>query len=163
MIKLLTEQENFALVASDAFVIMRLPYAKSDAGGAVALGLSGFTETLGGDIMNLDEAIRVMTQEIVAVLGGTTLSMYLYGSACLGDFRLGWSDIDILVLTDKEMTEQQAEKLLLLRQILVERYEGNSLFRSFEGAILPVEVFLQEKPWAFGVLGDQRTTIDRRI
>lgn len=95
--------------------------------------------------MTLEEAIEIMTLEIVAVLDDAASSIYLFGSVALGDFRLGWSDVDILVLTNKEMTEQQAERLLVLRQVLVERYGGNALFRSFEGAILYAEAFLQEK------------------
>ena len=94
--------------------------------------------------MTLIEAITIMVDEIGAVLDEAP-TVYLFGSVALGDFRLGWSDIDILVLTKKEMTEQQAERLLLLRQVLVERYEGTALFRSFEGAILLAEAFLQKK------------------
>jgi len=94
--------------------------------------------------MTLNEAIDIVMEEIVGVLGEVP-SVYLFGSVVLGDFHLGWSDIDILVLTQKEITEQQADKLLLLRQVLVERYEGNEYFRSFEGAILYAEAFLQGK------------------
>ena len=34
----------------------------------------------------------------------------------LDDFRPGWSDIDLITLTDRIISEAQAEKLLMLRQ-----------------------------------------------
>lgn len=46
---------------------------------------------------------------------GCTPSVYLYGSSVLNDFRLGWSDIDILILTGKQMSEEQAQRLVGLR------------------------------------------------
>jgi predicted nucleotidyltransferase len=95
--------------------------------------------------MTINVAIEIMTSEIVRVVDEAAPSVYLYGSVATGDFRLGWSDIDILVLLQKEVTEQQAERLLLLRQFLVERYGGDAIFRSFEGAILASEAFLQGK------------------
>lgn len=95
--------------------------------------------------MTLSEAIEIISSEIASVLNDTLSSMYLYGSAAVGDFRLGWSDIDILVLTNKEMTEQQAERLLLLRQFLAEKYEDCTFFRAFEGAIVAEDVFFLGK------------------
>ena len=59
-------------------------------------------------------AINTMVREIRSILHGNESSIYLYGSSVLNDFRLGWSDIDILVLTDKQITEEQAQKLVSL-------------------------------------------------
>ena len=66
--------------------------------------------------MNLDEAIQFMTNEIVLILSCNKPTIYLYGSVVLDDFKLGWSDIDILVLTESEITEEQASKLVNLRK-----------------------------------------------
>ena len=52
--------------------------------------------------MILNEAIQIMTNEIVTVLADNKPTIYLFGSVALDDFQLGWSDIDILVLTDCE-------------------------------------------------------------
>lgn len=75
--------------------------------------------------MTLDEALKTMADEIVSVLSNNKPSIYLYGSVVLDDFKLGWSDIDILVLTEAEITEEQASKLVNLRQDMLEQYPGN--------------------------------------
>jgi RimJ/RimL family protein N-acetyltransferase/predicted nucleotidyltransferase len=91
---------------------------------------------------SLQSAIHTMTAEITAVLADLTPTIYLYGSVTLGDFRLGWSDIDILVLTNGEITQEQADKLVGLRQMLLEREPGNAYYRSFEGGMLDLTAFL---------------------
>ena len=91
--------------------------------------------------MTLKEAIQIMADEIVTILADNKTTIYLYGSVALDDFKLGWSDIDILVLTEYEITEQQSEELVGLRQSLLERYPGNMYFRLFEGGMLSAEAF----------------------
>ena len=95
--------------------------------------------------MTLNEAIKMMTSEIIAILADSKPTVYLYGSVVLDDFQLGWSDIDILVLTGREITEQQANVLVGLRQALSERYLANPYFRLFEGGMLSADAFLQGK------------------
>lgn len=92
--------------------------------------------------MTLNKAIQTMTNEIVTVLADNKPTIYLFGSVALDDFQLGWSDIDILVLTDREITEQKAETLVGLRQSLLEHYPGNPYFRLFEGGMLSTDAFL---------------------
>jgi len=60
----------------------------------------------------------------------------------LDDFHLGWSDIDILVLTEKEITERQADVLIGLRQDMTGRYPGNPYFLLFEGGMISTKAFL---------------------
>ena len=95
--------------------------------------------------MALNEAIQIMTNEIVTVLANNKPTIYLFGSVALDDFQLGWSDIDILVLTNCKITEQQAETLVGFRQALLERYLGNLYFRLFEGGMLSANAFLRDK------------------
>ena len=95
--------------------------------------------------MNLNESIKIMTNEIISILADNRPIIYLFGSVALDDFQLGWSDIDILVLTQKEITEQQVETLVGLRQVLLEHYPGNPYFRLFEGGMLSANAFLQNK------------------
>ena len=90
-------------------------------------------------------AINKMVQEISSILQGNEPSIYLYGSSVLNDFRLGWSDIDILVLADKQITEEQAKKLVDLRQALLEKEPSNPYYRSFEGGMLTLDAFLTQK------------------
>ena len=60
----------------------------------------------------LQIAIQQMKNKIAEILAPCMPSIYLHGSAATGDFRLGWSDIDILVLTESKITEEQ-EKMLV--------------------------------------------------
>lgn len=90
-------------------------------------------------------AINKMVREISSILQGNEPSIYLYGSSVLNDFRLGWSDIDILVLTDKQITEEQAKKLVGLRQVMLEKELGSLYYRSFEGGMLTLDAFLTGK------------------
>lgn len=87
-------------------------------------------------------AINKMVREISSILQGNEPSIYLYGSSVLNDFRLGWSDIDILVLTYKQITEEQAKKLVGLRQAMLKKGPGNLYYRSFEGGMLTLDAFL---------------------
>jgi len=68
------------------------------------------------------DSITRMTKEIVSILNGDVHSIWLYGSIVQDDFRLGWSDIDILVLTGKQITDNQAQELVQLRQFLAADY-----------------------------------------
>ena len=65
--------------------------------------------------MILNEAIQIMTDEIVSILADNTPTISLFGSVVLDDFKLGWSDIDIIVLTERKITEQQADTLAVGR------------------------------------------------
>lgn len=83
-----------------------------------------------------------MTLEITKLLADNRPSVYLYGSSCPDDFRPGWSDIDILVLTENAITEEQAGALLHLRQKLLSKEHGNPYYRSFEGGMLTLSALL---------------------
>jgi predicted nucleotidyltransferase len=91
---------------------------------------------------SLQSTIHNMTNAITAILTDLTPTIYLYGSVTFGDFRLGWSDIDILVLTNGEITQEQADKLVGLRQTLLEREPDNAYYHSFEGGMLDLTAFL---------------------
>ncbi len=88
------------------------------------------------------DAITKMTDVLVSVLDGDVHSVWLYGSVVQGDFRLGWSDIDILVLTEKQITDSQARALVELRQALSSDAPGNPYFRAFEGVVANREEYL---------------------
>ena len=72
--------------------------------------------------MKLNAAIKNMTTKIADVLSLNDPSVYIYGSYALDDFQYGWSDIDILVLTQKSISEQQANELVCLRQSPIIRF-----------------------------------------
>ncbi len=105
-------------------------------------------------------AIHKMVGRISGILQGCTPSVYLYGSSVLNDFRLGWSDIDILVLTGKQMSEEQAQRLVGLRGEMLEEEPGNLYYRSFEGGMLTLDAFLsgkKERIVYWGTSGEQIT------
>lgn len=89
----------------------------------------------------LSDAIERMTRRIAAILEDVAPSIYLYGSAVMDDFQMGWSDVDILVLTKRRIAQGQAERLLTLRQTMLAERPENRLFRAFEGSMLSLEAF----------------------
>ena len=95
---------------------------------------------------NRRRAMDKMAREIGGILEDRGPSIYLYGSSVLEDFRLGWSDIDILVLTERRIEEDQAGKLVGLRQAMLEREPGDPYYRSFEGGMLTLDAFLSGAP-----------------
>ena len=94
----------------------------------------------------MKKSIEIMKSHILNILCNNNPTIYLYGSIVLNDFKLGWSDIDILCLTSTRISELQANQLLNLRQTLLNKYEDNLYFRSFEGAFLTLDTFLNHNP-----------------
>ena len=84
---------------------------------------------------SLNRSINQMADQIAGILDGSIHSIWLYGSVVLDDFRLGWSDIDLLVLSNGRITGRQAQKLVGLRQAMAEAEPSNPYYRSFEGII----------------------------
>ena len=87
-------------------------------------------------------AINTMAVSIYNILESVHPSIYLYGSVTAEDFRPGWSDIDLLVLTQEPITETQADLLLTLRQQLAQRDPDTPYYRAFEGGMLDLGSFL---------------------
>lgn len=90
----------------------------------------------------MENSIHIMIQRISSILADNEPTIYLYGSVVLDDFRLGWSDIDIICLTEKPLTQGQAEELVMLRQSLLSEYPGDKYFRLFEGIITTWDVLI---------------------
>lgn len=89
----------------------------------------------------MEDAIRRMIEEIDAALDHGLHSLWLYGSAVLDDFRLGWSDIDFIAFAAEPITEDQAQKLLTLRQDLSARCPETPYYRCFEGVVVSLSEF----------------------
>jgi len=90
----------------------------------------------------MEQSIRIMTSRIERILHDNKPSIFLYGSVVSGDFKFGWSDIDILCLTENVIHPQQADELIDLRQSLQSENPENPYFGLFEGGLLTLEAFL---------------------
>lgn len=93
----------------------------------------------------MNRSIDVMVKSISAILGDNIVCIYLYGSVVMDDFKLGWSDIDILCLTKEAISDYEAEQLVDLRQNLLKVEEANPFYRSFEGAIVSIDEFKKKQ------------------
>lgn len=82
------------------------------------------------------QAAERMAGAIAARLPGNPPSVYLIGSAALGDYQPGWSDIDLLALTPDPLAPEAADALVGLRQAL--QAGGDPMARSVEGGVLPL-------------------------
>ena len=87
-------------------------------------------------------AINTMAMSIARILADAQPSIYLYGSVTAEDFRPGWSDVDLLVLTQEPITEAQSAALVNLRQTLAARDPDTPHYRLFEGGMLDLGSFL---------------------
>jgi predicted nucleotidyltransferase len=92
----------------------------------------------------MNTTINILTSRLVHILSANNPSVYLYGSIVLKDFKPGWSDIDIICLTDTEIGVLQANQLVNLRQELTEETNTED-FRYFEGNILSTNTFIYNK------------------
>ena len=87
-------------------------------------------------------AINTMAVMLRRILAPCDPSIYLYGSVTTEDYRHGWSDIDLLVLTQSPITGDQADLLVDLRQALADRDPDTPHYRLFEGGMLDLGSFL---------------------
>ena len=92
----------------------------------------------------MNEALSEMIRSIVSVMEGKVYGIWLYGSTVMDDFRPGWSDIDFVALTDSEISDKQAEELLMLRRKLQERHPDNPCYRAMEGIIANREEYCRQ-------------------
>ena len=92
----------------------------------------------------INNRISKFTDSLHSVLGEKLLSVYLYGSVTLRDYKDGWSDIDLICFSREPLMPAEADILLSLRQSLVGS-EKSPLFRKIEGAVVYVDEFLNNK------------------
>ncbi len=92
-------------------------------------------------MLDPDRSIERMADRLSVILDQKLHSIWLYGSIVLDDFRPGWSDIDLMVLTGGPITEEQARQLVGLRQAMLESEPDNPYYRSFEGVIADINEY----------------------
>lgn len=91
--------------------------------------------------MDINDSIRILMRKINSVLDSGVHSAWLYGSVALDDFRLGWSDIDVIVFAEGKITHDEAKELVSLRQKLSAQYPSEPYFGLFEGVIVSLSEF----------------------
>ncbi len=87
-------------------------------------------------------SINTMAVSVGRILAEEKPSIYLYGSVTAEDYCPGWSDIDLLVLTETPIPREKAEALVHLRQALCQRDPDTPQYRLFEGGMLDLGSFL---------------------
>ena len=93
----------------------------------------------------MTESVSKLISEIYDITDGNLHSFWLYGSVVMDDFRLGWSDIDFIALTNTQITENQAQKLVYLRQAMSQKEPENPYYRLFEGIITEVTEYRKNR------------------
>ena len=104
-----------------------------------------------------EQAVQTMADRIQRELADEGPSVLLYGSVTLGDFRPGWSDIDLLVLCERPIPPETASRLVGLRGRMAEE-TGDAVYRLFEGGMLSREGFLagqREQAVYWGTSGER--------
>ncbi len=109
----------------------------------------------------MEKSIKIMVDSIEKILSNNSPSIYLYGSVVLEDFRIGWSDIDILCITQTDITIEQTNGLLTLRQELQKLDKSNPYYSIFEGAILSKDSILNDRPSQIIYWGTGKEAIEK--
>jgi predicted nucleotidyltransferase len=84
---------------------------------------------------DVNELLRQLLSSVQAILKHRFAGMYLYGSLALGDFALDKSDIDFVVVTDDDLSD---ESFLALKEMHARIATGESKWaRELEGSYIP--------------------------
>lgn len=96
----------------------------------------------------------VIINKIRELLSGLSPTIYLHGSLAGSDFKPGWSDVDLLCVTEKTIPEDIAQTLVHLRNSMRMDYSEGENFRIYEGVFLSKEGFLYGKRDCVVLWGD---------
>ncbi len=81
--------------------------------------------------------LQTLLDKVRAVLDDYFIGLYLYGSLAGGDFETGRSDIDFLVVTSRELTDNLISELKNMHAQLYEK--GPEWAKKMSGAYIPVD------------------------
>jgi hypothetical protein len=88
--------------------------------------------------------VQVLLDNVRAVLGDYFIGMYLYGSLAIGDFDPGRSDIDFLVVTNRDLPDNMISNLKVMHSRLFE--SGQEWATKLEGAYIPINAIRSYNP-----------------
>lgn len=87
----------------------------------------------------IDRAMREFKTDLAKILRRNLLSVILFGSAVLGDFRPGRGDLDFMVVTSDELGKEDCERLFDLHDSLRSGAQGQ-LAAQLEGTYYPLAI-----------------------
>lgn len=117
--------------------------------------------------------LSLLLREVRGVLGADFVGMYLYGSLSLGDFDPASSDIDFLIVTERELPAQSVTDLAAMHARVAA--SGLEWADKLEGSYIPRAALRRYDPannrhptigvdWAFGIgAHDRGWVIERQI
>jgi len=89
-------------------------------------------------------AVQLLLQKSREILGKNLLAMYLHGSLATGDFNQKKSDIDFIIVLDKEISDETTQKL---QDMLGELSQYNpKWFKKLEGSYVPKDWLKRDEP-----------------
>jgi hypothetical protein len=92
----------------------------------------------------VNEAVRYFLEKVQTVLGRFFYGLYLHGSLAGGDFEPGRSDIDFLVVTNRELPDDIIPALKDMHKRVWEN--GPAWARKLEGTYIPVKALYRYNP-----------------
>jgi len=84
---------------------------------------------------DVNEVLNGLLSEVQGVLAERFVGMYLYGSLALGDFVSERSDIDFLVVTDDELSDDLVSALCVMHERIAA--DDSRWSRELEGSYIP--------------------------
>jgi len=88
--------------------------------------------------------LNILRCEVQSILGNQLVGMYLYGSLALGDFDQHKSDIDFVVVTAEELSDELLEALCAMHRRLAT--SGSKWANELEGSYIPQKALQRYDP-----------------
>ncbi len=93
---------------------------------------------------DVNTILHELLSSVRATLGNHFVGMYLYGSLALGDFTPGRSDIDFIVVTDVELSDELVSALQVMHARLAS--SGLPWAKELEGSYIPRDALRHYDP-----------------
>lgn len=92
----------------------------------------------------VNKILHLLFTSVQTILGNQLIGFYLYGSLSLGDFDPSSSDVDFLVVTTEELSEETLVALRDMHESIAE--SGLYYAKKLEGSYIPREAFRKYDP-----------------
>ncbi len=92
----------------------------------------------------IDVVLDLLLSKTKDIMGERFVGMYVFGSLASGDFNPESSDVDFVVVSDTDLTQETTAKLEAMSRDLVSN--GSEWARRLEGSFLPLQAFRGSSP-----------------